>query len=88
MGTSMAGGGALASQGQGQDQTPNSGQQQARQVLDEFRSLAETVQGLAKKYPEFVEAATQILPLISKGMSLAAGNPERVPEKQAPPVGP
>jgi hypothetical protein len=74
-------------QDQGQSST-DSGQPQTKAVLDEFRGLAETIQGLAKKYPEFVDAATQILPLIQKGMVRVAGNPERTPERQAPPVGP
>lgn len=52
----------------------------------EFVSLAQQVQQLAQRYPEFTEVATQILPLIQKGMSRVAGNAQRQPERQAPPI--
>jgi len=58
-----------------------------RAAIEEFRQLAAMVQTLAQKYPEFTEAATQIMPLVQKGMIAVAGNASRTPEPAAPPVG-
>jgi hypothetical protein len=74
------GGGAAASGNGQQGQDP-------KQAIQEFTQLAQQIQQMAQKYPEFVESATQILPLIQKGMVRVSGNPDRVPEKQAPPGG-
>ncbi len=73
--------------GQGGSPAGQQDQQQGpRQAIEEFRTLAQQIQQLAQKYPEFVESATQILPLIQKGMVKIAGNQERTPEPKAPPV--
>jgi hypothetical protein len=52
----------------------------------EFVKVAQAVQQLAQKYPEFTENAAEILPLLEKGMAKVAGNPQRTPERQAPPM--
>ncbi len=77
----MAGG--MASAGQSQPGQAGQGPQQA---VQEFTQLAQQIQALAKKYPEFVEGAAQILPMIEKSLTRIAGNPERTPDRQAPPV--
>jgi hypothetical protein len=60
---------------------------QNRGAVEEFRQLAMQIQQLAQKYPEIVDDAAQMLPLIQRAMSKVAGNPQRSPEKQAPPMG-
>lgn len=80
----------MAAQPTPQPQTSSSGQQEqggAQQAVQQFTELAKQVQQLAQQYPEFVESAAQILPLIQKGMVRIAGNAQRTPERQAPPVG-
>ena len=79
----MAGG--MASQ-QGQSQQQGQGQQGPQQAVQEFTQVAQQIQQLAKKYPEFVESAAQILPMIEKGLTKIAANQERTPDRQAPPV--
>jgi hypothetical protein len=77
----MAGG--MASNGQSSQGQAGQGPQQA---VQEFTKVAQDIQLLAKKYPEFVESAAQILPLIEKGLTKIAANPQRTPDRQAPPV--
>ena len=79
----MAGGMAPGGSGQSQQGQQGQGLQQA---VQEFTQVAQQIQQLAKKYPEFVESAAQILPMIEKGLTKIAANGERTPEKQAPPV--
>ncbi len=55
--------------------------------LSDFRELAQKVQQLQAKYPEFTEGSLAILKEIKKAMSQVSGNPQRTPEKQAPPLG-
>jgi hypothetical protein len=66
---------------------PQGDPNQARAAIEDFRQLAQMVQVLAQKYPEFTEAATQIMPLIQSGMVKVAGNSSRTPDQQAPPIG-
>ena len=79
----MAGGMASNS---GQSQQGQAGQQGPQQAVQEFTQVAQQIQQLAKKYPEFVESAAQILPMIEKGLTKIAANQERTPDRQAPPV--
>lgn len=58
-----------------------------RQVMEEFKQVAMQIQMLAQKYPEFSDIASQILPMLVKGMSLVAGNPARSTPAAAPPIG-
>ncbi len=73
-------------------QSPQSGspdgkpQEQQSDPLQDFRKLAQDVQGLGTKYPEAAEGAAQMLKLIQGMMTRVAGNPQRTQEKQAPPT--
>ena len=83
-----AGGGGGMASGNGQSQ-PQPGQDPSggsKQAIQEFIQIAQAIQALAKKYPEFTEDAAAILPMIEKGMAKVSGNPQRTPEKQAPPM--
>jgi len=57
-----------------------------RMIIAEFRQLAQKIQELAGKYPEFTQAAAKMLPEIQKSMSQIVGNPNRVQDKAAPPA--
>lgn len=70
---------------QGAQEQPQ--QNSAKAAIEEFRPLAEQVQALSGKYPEGGEAAGAILKLLTQWMTKVAGNQQRVPDKQAPPVG-
>lgn len=63
------------------------GGNQARMVVEEFKGVAQQVQMLAQKYPEASDVLQQILPLLLKGMTQVAGDPNRTPPTAAPPVG-
>lgn len=69
-----------------QQPTGDPSQQQAAQILNEFRPLAETIQKLGQKYPEGQEEAAMILKAVEKWMTKVAGNPQRVSEAKAPPT--
>jgi len=73
-------------QGAPQQQTGDPSQQQAQQMLQKFRPLAEAVQQLGKEFPEGQEEAAMILKAVEKWMTKVAGNPQRVSEAKAPPV--
>lgn len=64
------------------------GQPDNKAAIEQFRQLAAMVQQLASKFPEFTPSASQIIPLIQKGMVAVAGNAQRTPDRQSPPVGP
>lgn len=55
--------------------------------LGEFRSVANLLMALGKKYPEAAGAMAEALQAIQKAMVAVAGNPQRTPEAQAPPQG-
>lgn len=55
--------------------------------LEEWRSLAQQVQQMIQKYPEAGQVAAPMLQAIKQAMTLVASNPQRSPERQAPPVG-
>jgi len=74
------GSGAPPQQGQGPSGS-------GKETIQEFRALAESINGLAGKYPEFTQAAAKMLPEIQKALAAIIGNPNRTPEKQPPPVG-
>jgi transcription initiation factor TFIID subunit TAF12 len=70
--------------------TANVGQQptqpgQVQQVMEQFRPLADTVKQLGSQYPEGQEEAVQIMKALQSWMAKVAGNPQRVPDAQAPP---
>lgn len=65
---------------QGQDQG------QGGDPLQEFRSLAEQVMALGKKYPEAAQGSAQIMKIIQQMMTSVAGNAQRTPPKEAPPM--
>jgi hypothetical protein len=67
-------------QQQGQDQ----GQQ--GDPLAEFRELGEKIMALGKKYPEAAQGSAQMLKIVQQMMTSVAGNAQRTPEKQAPPM--
>ena len=79
------GGGAPPGAQAPQQQTGDPSQQQAAQMLNEFRPLADTIQQLGKKYPEGQEQPTQMLKALEGWMTRVAGNPQRTPQAQAPP---
>lgn len=79
------GNGAAPSGSPPQQQTGDPSQQQAAQMLNEFRPLADTIQQLGKKYPEGQEQATQMLKALEGWMTRVAGNPQRTQQAQAPP---
>ena len=60
--------------------------QQQGDPLQEFRSLAEQVMALGKKYPEAAQGSAQILKIVQQMMTQVAGNAQRTPEKQSPPM--
>lgn len=69
------------------DQSPSpAGGGDVRVILEQFRQLALQTQTLGTRFPEFQEYATQILPLIQKGMTAVVGNSQRVPPAPAPPA--
>ncbi len=72
---------------QGQDQGNAQAGQANRDAMMAFVDVAQRAKALAKLFPEFAEGAAQILQLLQQGMAQVAGNPERVPERKAPPVG-
>ena len=73
---------------QGQAPAGASGDPQgAQKAIADFRNLAEMIQKLAGDYPEFTEAAAGFLPQLQKVMAKVAGNPQRTPDRQAPPQG-
>ena len=76
--------GQQSAQGQAPVGTPPSGSD-IRAVTGEFRELAQKIQELAGKYPEFQTAAADFLPKLMKVMSQIAGNPQRVQSASAPP---
>jgi len=54
--------------------------------LQEFRSLAEAVMAIGKKYPEAAQGAAAIMKEIQKMQVQVAGNAQRTPQKEAPPM--
>jgi hypothetical protein len=79
-------------QQQQQQSDPNqalssSGQNDAATAIQQFTEVAKVIQQLAQQYPEFVDAAAQILQLLQQGMTKIAGNGQRTPARPAPPVG-
>jgi hypothetical protein len=57
------------------------------QVVAQFKQVAQQIQMLAQQYPEFSDLASQILPMLVKGLTLVSGNPARSTPAAAPPVG-
>ena len=69
---------------QGQDQSQNQGQ--GGDSLQEWRQWAESGMRLARKYPEATEGMATIMREIQNIMTRVAGNPQRTPAAQAPPM--
>lgn len=71
-----------------QAQQPDQNQQAAqanRDAMTAFVDVAQRTKALAKLFPEFAESAAMILQELQKGMAAVSSNPERVPERKAPP---
>jgi len=66
------------------DQQGQAGQQSS-DLLSEFRSAAQILMALGQKYPEAAADMAQALKAIQGAMTKVSGNPQRVPERQAPP---
>ncbi len=79
-GPGAAGQGAPNSAG---DAAPNG--DKAQQIVQDFKPLAESLKALGEKYPEGQEMAAEMLKSLQRWMAQASGNPQRVPEKKAPP---
>jgi hypothetical protein len=65
---------------------PEQGKEQGSDPLQEFRSLAEQVMALGKKYPEAAQGSAQILKIVQQMMTSVAGNAQRTPQREAPPM--
>ena len=68
-----------------QPQQDGQAAQANRDAMMAFTDVAQRVKALAKLFPEFAESAALILQELQKGMATVSGNPERVPERKAPP---
>ena len=69
-----------------QTQQDQGAAQANRDAMMAFTDVAQRTKALAKLFPEFAESAALILQELQKGMATVSGNPERVPERKAPPV--
>ena len=56
-------------------------------AIEPIRSIAQALAAYAQQHQEATEEITQIFPLLQKVMARVAGNPQRTPEKPAPPQG-
>jgi hypothetical protein len=65
---------------------PEQGKEQGSDPLQEFRSLAEQVMALGKKYPEAAQGSAQIMKIVQQMMTSVAGNAQRTPQREAPPM--
>lgn len=72
---------------QGQDQGQAGQQPQEQDQLGEFRSVAQIIMALGQKYPESAKNMADALRAIQGAMTQVAGNPQRTPQRQAPPQG-
>jgi hypothetical protein len=61
------------------------GQPGSSDTLGEFRSAAQILMALGKKYPEAAPDMAQALKAIQGAMTKVAGNPQRTQEAQVPP---
>lgn len=88
-GTSNAGGaGSTPGGGSGQQtdaQNAQAAQQKMSLIRDSVTQIAQVLQKLGQQVPEFAPAAASAIQALQKGLTVVAGNPERVPDRQAPP---
>lgn len=71
--------------GVGQAQNAEAAQQKMAAVRDAVTQIAQQIKTVGERVPEFAPAAAQAIKALQQGMTLVAGNPERTPERQAPP---
>lgn len=65
---------------------PQQDQGQQQDPLADFRALGEQIMAIGKKFPETSKVAAQMLKMVQEMQTSVAGNPQRTPDKQAPPM--
>ena len=86
--TPQSGGGSSAGsapQGQLAAQNAQAAQMKMAAARDAVTQTAKQLQIIGQQFPEMAASVATALKALKDGLTMVAGNPERTPERQAPP---